>query len=388
MDLGEQVLDELHPSVNLALVQESKVPELDLIKELKIEEETDYRKAGPAGENKQKYDEIIYRKATLGENERDGGDSGKDKEEEKARQAEAGPLAIADKTDTDLVNLRRTIYLTIMSTLDFEGCTHKMLENRFKPNHAIEVCRMILECCSQERAYLRFYGLLGQRLCMLDRAYKEQFELCFVNQYQSIHRLETNRLRNVARFFAHLLHCDGLPWSVLAYVHLNEEETTSSSRIFIKILFHEISEYLGLPKLNARLKDPSMERHYSGLFPKDRPKDTRFAINFFTSIGLGGLTDELREHLCTAPKRVVEMQQGTAAASAGADSSDSDSDSSGSGSDTPDSDSSHSSSDAKSSVTALEPSQKDSLGRTSPPQAHTQSQPGSGCPCPGTDSYT
>ncbi len=238
MDLGEQVLDELHPSVNLALVQESKVPELDLIKELKIEEETDYRKAGPAGENKQKYDEIIYRKATLGENERDGGDSGKDKEEEKARQAEAGPLAIADKTDTDLVNLRRTIYLTIMSTLDFEGCTHKMLENRFKPNHAIEVCRMILECCSQERAYLRFYGLLGQRLCMLDRAYKEQFELCFVNQYQSIHRLETNRLRNVARFFAHLLHCDGLPWSVLAYVHLNEEETTSSSRNFIKILFH------------------------------------------------------------------------------------------------------------------------------------------------------
>lgn len=33
---------------------------------------------------------------------------------------------------------------------------------------------------------------------------------------------------------------------------LNEEETTSSSRIFIKILFQEISEYLGLPKLKVR----------------------------------------------------------------------------------------------------------------------------------------
>jgi hypothetical protein len=32
---------------------------------------------------------------------------------------------------------------------------------------------------------------------------------------------------------------------------LNEEETTSSSRIFIKILFQEISEYLGLPKLKV-----------------------------------------------------------------------------------------------------------------------------------------
>ena len=28
------------------------------------------------------------------------------------------------------------------------------------------------------------------------------------------------------------------------------------SRVFIKILFQELAEYLGLPKLNERLKDP------------------------------------------------------------------------------------------------------------------------------------
>ena len=33
---------------------------------------------------------------------------------------------------------------------------------------------------------------------------------------------------------------------------------------------------------------------FSGLFPRDNARDTRFAINFFTSIGLGGLTDGLR----------------------------------------------------------------------------------------------
>lgn len=354
----------------------AKVPELDLVEEedqithdlnldeeeLKIEEETDYFKPDPAYEtNEQKYDEI--RKAILGDDDSDddeggggGGDDDEEDEEEKARQAEAsleaGPLTITDETDTDLVNLRRTIYLTIMSSLDFEECAHKMLKIQFKPNQEIEVCRMILECCSQERTYLRFYGLLGQRFCMIDRAYQEQFDLCFVKQYQSIHRLETNKLRNVAKFFAHLLHSDGLPWSVLSYIHLNEEETTSSSRIFIKILFQEISEYLGLPKLNARLKDPTMEAHYSGLFPKEHPKDTRFAINFFTSIGLGGLTDELREHLRTAPKRIMEMQASAAASAAGADSSDSDSDSSSDSdsdsSDSSDSDSSDSDSDSSS----------------------------------------
>ena len=52
-----------------------------------------------------------------------------------------------------------------------------------------------------------------------------------------IHRLETSKLRNVAKFFAYLLSTDALPWHVLSYIRLTEEDTTSSSRIFIKILF-------------------------------------------------------------------------------------------------------------------------------------------------------
>ena len=29
---------------------------------------------------------------------------------------------------------------------------------------------------------------------------------------------------------------------------------------------------------------------FDGILPRDNPKNTRFAINFFTTIGLGGLT--------------------------------------------------------------------------------------------------
>lgn len=101
----------------------------------------------------------------------------------------------------------------------------------------MELCIMLLECCSQERTYLRYYGLLGQRFCMINKIHQENFEKCFVQQYSMIHRLETNKLRNVAKFFAHLLGTDALPWHCLAYIRLTEEDTTSSSRIFIKILF-------------------------------------------------------------------------------------------------------------------------------------------------------
>jgi pre-mRNA-splicing factor CWC22 len=52
-----------------------------------------------------------------------------------------------------------------------------------------------------------------------------------------------------------------------------------------------------------------MQDIFSGLFPRDNARDTRFAINFFTSIGLGGLTDGLREHLKNAPKLLALQMQ-------------------------------------------------------------------------------
>ncbi|XP_028065521.1 pre-mRNA-splicing factor CWC22 homolog isoform X2 [Camellia sinensis] len=36
---------------------------------------------------------------------------------------------------------------------------------------------------------------------------------------------------------------------------------------------------------------------FESIFPKDDPKNTRFSINFFMSIGLGGITENLQEYL-------------------------------------------------------------------------------------------
>lgn len=203
---------------------------------------------------------------------------------------------------------------------------------------------MLLECCSQERTYLRYYGLLGQRFCMINKVYQENFDKCFVQQYSMIHRLETNKLRNVAKFFAHLLGTDALPWHVLAYIRLTEEDTTSSSRIFIKILFQELSEHLGIRRLNERLSDPTMQDSVESIFPRDNPKNTRFSINFFTSIGLGGITENLREYLKNMPRLIMQQQEPASESESGDESgssSSSDSESASSESE-PESDSSSS----------------------------------------------
>ncbi|XP_055833678.1 uncharacterized protein LOC129902462 [Solanum dulcamara] len=292
-------------------------------------------------ENERKYEEL--KKAILGDESEEEGDSGAESEDEdededeESEEEDEEQMKIKDETETNLINLRRTIYLTIMSSVDFEEAGHKLLKIKLEPGQEMELCIMLLECCSQERTYLRYYGLLGQRFCMINKIHQENFEKCFVQQYSMIHRLETNKLRNVAKFFAHLLGTDALPWHCLAYIRLTEEDTTSSSRIFIKILFQEMSEHLGIRLLNERLNDPTMQESLESIFPKDNPKNTRFAINFFTSIGLGGITESLREYLKNMPRLIMQQQKPVSesdesGSSSGSESSGSESESSSSSS--------------------------------------------------------
>ena len=154
-----------------------------------------------------------------------------------------------------MVSLRRTIYLTIYSSLDYEECAHKLMRMELKPGQEEELCNMILDCCCEMRTYEKFFGLLAQRFCKINKIYVPPFENMFKDSYDTVYRLKPNQLRNVAKFFAHLLFTDAISWEVLNCIRLNEEDTTSSGRIFIKIVFQELSEHMGLSKLNERVKD-------------------------------------------------------------------------------------------------------------------------------------
>lgn len=81
-------------------------------------------------------------------------------------------MMIIDNTETNLVAFRKTIYLTIQSSLDFEECAHKLLKMEIKPGQEKELCHMFLDCCAEQRTYEKFFGLLSQ---VYD----------FVNQYRT-----------------------------------------------------------------------------------------------------------------------------------------------------------------------------------------------------------
>lgn len=241
----------------------------------------------------------------LGEGEDSEDESGEEDEDESSEEgeeaAEERAMEIKDQTNTDLVNLRRTIYLKIMSSGQFEECVHKLMHLDLPAGRESELPNMIIECASQERTYNKFYGNVGERFCKLNRLWRELFEEQFAIYYDTIHRYETNRLRIIAQFMGHLLSNDGIRWDVLRHVKINEEDTTSSSRIFIKILFEEIVMEMSMKRLTDRLKDDELQPALTGMFPTDNPKNTRFSINYFTSINMGVLTEGMREWLANRP---------------------------------------------------------------------------------------
>ncbi|CAN6654509.1 hypothetical protein TRVA0_027S01002 [Trichomonascus vanleenenianus] len=234
-----------------------------------------------------------------------------EKEEEGHKKAdESGQVEIHDMTGTDLKNLRKTIYLTIMSSMSTDEISHKLMQLDIPhEKFQIEIVNMLVESCAQEKIYNKIYGGVADRVCRLSRHWHDLFQQSFKHYYEVIHRYNTNQTRNIATMFGHVLASDGLGWEVFEVVKMTEEDSTSATRIYIKALFEEMKRELGIPKLVSRFKEEYLQPYLVNMFPVTRPSETRFAINYFTAIGLGALTEKMREELEKMPPSDDESEE-------------------------------------------------------------------------------
>ncbi|KAF7551510.1 hypothetical protein G7046_g7703 [Stylonectria norvegica] len=142
----------------------------------------------------------------------DDDDNDDESSEEENEEPETKAMEIKDQSNADLVNLRRTIYLTMMSSADPEEAVHKLMKINLPAGQEHELPSMIIECCSQEKTYTKFMGLIGERLSKINRLWCDLFEQAFAKYYDTIHRYENNKLRNIATLFAHMFGADALGW--------------------------------------------------------------------------------------------------------------------------------------------------------------------------------
>lgn len=211
------------------------------------------------------------------------------------------PMIAVDKTGHDLIAFRRTVFLIIRSSVKYEEVVHKLLKSGINSELYDELCQMILDCCVQERTYSKLYGSIASRLCQINsRDFSPIFERLLAAFYEIIHKIDKpNQLRNMARFYAHLLSTDSIDWNCLSCLQLRENATNAPGRIFIKELFTELIGTLTMARMIDYTRDPDKSEGFKNLFPKDPEQDIVFAINFFKASGLDQMTKDLREELAS-----------------------------------------------------------------------------------------
>lgn len=264
--------------------------------------------------NEEKYNEIKH--DILGDSDEDEeendseDDSSASESEDEEPQADPSKPVIKDMTNVELTNLRKTIYLTIMSSMSVDEAAHKLLRLQVPDGNEIEIVNMIVETCAQEKIYNKTYGGVANRFCYKAVFWRNKFAESFKHYYEVIHRYDTNQIRNIATLFGYILATDALDWSVFEVVHMNEEETTSSSRIFIKLLFQEMKQEMGEKAMIERFNEEYLQPFLVNMFPMgDDPDAVRFSINYFTAIGLGVLTEKMREYLDNMPEPESSEEQ-------------------------------------------------------------------------------
>lgn len=218
-------------------------------------------------------------------------------------------LEVTDYTDFELIQTQKTIYLIMMSSMSADEGVHKLL--KLQKSQKVEndvLLDMIIKCCAQEKTYSKYFGVVGEKLCSMSNKWHETFVRQFQDKYLKIYQYEGAQLRNIGKFFGHLLAADVLdPLNTLGCIVLTEKDTTSAGRVFIKFLFQALLEELGIAEVQKIVQDPELKLHIRGMFPvvdatyRDRDH-LFFSINFFTAIGLGILTQEMRGVLENLPE--------------------------------------------------------------------------------------
>ncbi|KAG7877133.1 hypothetical protein KL905_002735 [Ogataea polymorpha] len=255
--------------------------------------------------HEQAYEEL--RKQILGYEE----DSSYDESDEDSEDDEADNVAkeqIRDLTESALTNFQKTVYLTMMSSINHEEAVHKLLKLQpIDPGRKEQMLvDMIVKCCAQEKTYSKYYALVGEKLISVNRNWTKAFDQVFVDNYTNCHQYELSLIRNIGSFWGHMFASDKMGWEILQIVQLTEESTNSASRIFLKFLFVKLQEELGLKNLRVRLSEEYIQPYIRGLFPNSGADRLRFSINYFTAIGLGALTEDMREILNNLPENEEE----------------------------------------------------------------------------------
>jgi len=155
-------------------------------------------------------------------------------------------LAREQRMNTDI---RRAIFVTIMSSSDYEDAYLRLMKLKLKKVQELEIPKVIIHCSSAEKYYNPYYALIAKKLCG-DRKFRMAFQFNLWDLFKRMgeannnddnveengngEHLDTRQLVNHAKIFGSLIIEGGISLSVLK--HLNFRYLQPKTKIFVEVL--------------------------------------------------------------------------------------------------------------------------------------------------------
>ncbi|KAL8965152.1 MAG: hypothetical protein Q9183_004003 [Haloplaca sp. 2 TL-2023] len=160
----------------------------------------------------------------------------------------AGDMLQMAREQRMTTDVRRTIFVAIMSATDYSDAFQRLMKLRLKKSQELEIPKVLVHCAGAEEAYNPYYTLLSRRLCT-DRKLKMAFQFCLwtffkrfgedddVGEDETAHEEEKPEMRaivNLAKMYGTLIAEGGLTLNALKV--LNFAYSQPPSRIFVEVL--------------------------------------------------------------------------------------------------------------------------------------------------------
>ena len=197
-------------------------------------------------------------------------------------------LAKNQRMNTDV---RRSIFIAIMSSSDYNDAYARLMKLRLKRSQELEIPKVLIHCAGAEKIYNPFYTLLSRRVCS-DKRLRISFQFSLWDLFKQMGegdnepdsdqhdqeeeaRLGLRSLVNLAKMFGVLIACDGLSFGILK--NLNLAYLQQRTRMFVEVL--TVAAILHLQQASDGFRD---EKRLLDLFlkPKEMP-DMAGGLQYF-----------------------------------------------------------------------------------------------------------
>lgn len=144
-------------------------------------------------------------------------------------QDAAGDLLHVAREQRMNTDVRRSIFVAIMSATDYNDAFQRLMKLRLKKSQELEIPKVIIHCAGAEEAYNPYYTLLSRRVCS-DRKLKMAFQFSLWAFFRRLgegvdddqgeveeedERLEMRTIVNLAKMFGTLVAEAGLTLNAL-----------------------------------------------------------------------------------------------------------------------------------------------------------------------------